>query len=65
MVSCISVRRYYLFERDPKMKLCVLLSAKSYKEQNSCLQLNAEIEDKCNTTLLLPISSNSIYLLCV
>lgn len=47
------------------MKLCLLLSAKSYKEKNSCFQLNTEIEDKCNTTLLLPMPSNSIYLLCV
>lgn len=47
------------------MKLCLLLSAKSYEEQNSCLQLNTEIEDKCNITLLVPIPSNSTYLLCM
>lgn len=41
-----------------------LLSDKSYKEQKNCIQLNTEIEDKCNLTLVLPIPGKGLYVVC-
>lgn len=39
------------------MKLCFPISDKSDKEQSNCIQLNIEIKDKSNLTLVLPIPS--------